>query len=309
MPDDAASVAALLHRDVERVGAAPVGFSGKSLSVDFADGTRAVLERFADAAAGRRNVRGFRAVAVALGSAGVSGLVAPAVLADDLDGPRPWALVERLPGTPGVVDSGAASLATRMGEVLVRLRDVTVGGIDLPRWTDPTELVAAARRTLTGIDEVLRPGDLHTLATLLAEAPDLLSGRPAVLSHGNFGPRSVLMDNGRVTGIIDLEHARIADPHLDVAWWAWVVRFHSPDAFHSSWPTFVGAAGVDPEEDSFTERLRVLLVLRLLERVGESLAEPVVAQRAWIERLTHTLTWHADDLALREPGPGWGEPA
>jgi aminoglycoside phosphotransferase (APT) family kinase protein len=42
--------------------------------------------------------------------------------------------------------------------------------------------------------------------------PGLFTGRPVVLAHGDFAPVNILTDGQEVTGLLDFEAVRLADP-------------------------------------------------------------------------------------------------
>jgi aminoglycoside phosphotransferase (APT) family kinase protein len=52
---------------------------------------------------------------------------------------------------------------------------------------------------------------------LLAETETLTGFRPA-LTHSDLGPSHLLVDDGRLVGVIDWGDARIGDPAIDYAW-------------------------------------------------------------------------------------------
>jgi aminoglycoside phosphotransferase (APT) family kinase protein len=95
-----------------------------------------------------------------------------------------------------------------------------------------------------------------------------LAGRPVVLSHGDFAPVNVLIEGSSISGLIDFESTRWADPLFDVAWWHWAVSFAAPSALERGWIPLLEGAGIDPHEPGPGERLRALQVLRMLELLG-----------------------------------------
>lgn len=87
----------------------------------------------------------------------------------------------------------------------------------------------------------------------LDAAPGLFVGRPVVLAHGDFAPVNVLTDGAKVTGLLDFEAVRLADPLLDAAWWAWSVSFSSRVVLEEAWPAFLDGAGIDAGEPGVFE--------------------------------------------------------
>ena len=63
----------------------------------------------------------------------------------------------------------------------------------------------------------LAPAERTTLDHLMTQARADLSGREHVVCHADAWYGNLLVDGGRVTGLLDLEHACVADPALDLA--------------------------------------------------------------------------------------------
>jgi aminoglycoside phosphotransferase (APT) family kinase protein len=170
-----------------------------------------------------------------------------------------------------------------MGELLASFRRLPAAGLDLDdRWADPGRLAEHAdrwARRVTGLAAVER----SALTGLVGRVPALFANRPVVLAHGDFAPVNVLTDGTSLTGLLDFESVRLADPLFDVAWWAWAVSFSSPAVLESSWPAFLQGAGIDADEEDLPDRVRALQVLRMLElTAGERLApdvRPILADR------------------------------
>jgi aminoglycoside phosphotransferase (APT) family kinase protein len=105
----------------------------------------------------------------------------------------------------------------------------------------------------------------------------LFAGRPVVLAHGDFAPVNVLTDGEKVTGLLDFEAVRLADPLFDAAWWAWSVSFSSSDVLQEAWPAFLAGAGIDAAEPGLADRVRALQVLRMLEQLAAGNLTPGIA--------------------------------
>lgn len=136
-------------------------------------------------------------------------------------------LIERLPGEaaedPSVLDAG---LLDDYAAVQADLGSVDVDGLDLPgprewcggeRWP---ELVAEVLVPLLG--EAGAAAQARVAAVIEAE-----DGVDARLCHGDLGPHNLLREGGRVTGLIDWDHACLGDPAIDLAP---LVGFHGADA-------------------------------------------------------------------------------
>lgn len=109
-----------------------------------------------------------------------------------------------------------------------------------------------------------------------------------VFVHGDFAPVNVVMGaHGEIRALLDFEHAGTGPALLDVAWWGWVVRHHHPDAWMAAWPTFLAAAGFEPER---VEVRLYELVLRTLAKRAAA-ANDAEARQRWRDRLTAARAW------------------
>lgn len=148
-------------------------------------------------------------------------VAAPEVLWLDADGTvfdRPALAMTLVGGRPrsGEVTDDPAILQG-LAEALVSLRWVPLDRLEhLPRFDDVVALTAplrAARHALPTSDLV----DTGVIAdAVLAGAEDVTPAPPS-LCHGDFHVGNVLFDGARATGIVDWDHARVADPRGDVA--------------------------------------------------------------------------------------------
>ncbi len=106
-----------------------------------------------------------------------------------------------------------------MGRLLRRIRELDAAAVDLPRlWADPSALSRAAARWLSELEPHLSSADGQAAKDVVHDTPALFANRPTVICHGDFGPQNVLVAGATVSGLLDLEDARIGDPLLDVAW-------------------------------------------------------------------------------------------
>jgi aminoglycoside phosphotransferase (APT) family kinase protein len=58
----------------------------------------------------------------------------------------------------------------------------------------------------------------RTAGEALLEEIETLNGFEAALTHSDLGPSHLLVESGRLTGVIDWGDARIGDPAIDYAW-------------------------------------------------------------------------------------------
>ena len=88
-----------------------------------------------------------------------------------------------------------------------------------------------------------------------------------VFAHGDLAPVNVLVHGGRVTAVLDLDRARLAEPDYDAAWFAWVVSAHHPGLAADAWRGFTEAAGLDGRS---IDDVAWLWPHQLLERAREA---------------------------------------
>jgi aminoglycoside phosphotransferase (APT) family kinase protein len=124
----------------------------------------------------------------------------------------PFLLMERLPGKP-LLEARAIGMGAVLADAQARLH-----GLDsapLARALGPSETLDGyldtearriARAKLDGLDALL--------GWLRARRPR--EGATAIC-HGDFHPQNVLVEGGRVTGVLDWPNAIVADPVFDVA--------------------------------------------------------------------------------------------
>jgi aminoglycoside phosphotransferase (APT) family kinase protein len=196
-----------------------------------------------------------------------------------------------------VGDSGAAwldtpararHLASRMGAMVASLRLVDTGGLDLAGRPGATDSRADSLcRHLASLDDAVSP----TGRSAIQEAIAILGRRTptgAVLSHGDFAPINVIVDTaGEIRAILDWEHAAIASPLDDVAWWGWIVRHHHPVSWLEAWPTMCEESRIEVDHDA--PIMRMLAMATLIERAATS---GDASDRArWIQHLEEAAAW------------------
>lgn len=124
----------------------------------------------------------------------------------------PFVLMERLPGRP-LLEANPIGMGAVLADAQARLH--ALDAAPLARALGPpgtfegyldTEAGRIARAKLDG----LRP----LLDWLRARRPPETA---TVICHGDFHPQNVLVESGRVTGVLDWPNAQVADPALDVA--------------------------------------------------------------------------------------------
>jgi aminoglycoside phosphotransferase (APT) family kinase protein len=159
-----------------------------------------------------------------------------------------------------------------MGELLARFRQLPTDELELDDlWADPARLVRRAAGWSSENDASDTP-ERAAIASLLHRVPTLFANRPVMLAHGDFAPVNVLTDGESLTRLLDRESVRLADPLLDVAWWAWAVSFASPSVPERAWPAFLQGAEIDAADPELSARVRSLQMLHMLELLVTSQA-------------------------------------
>ncbi|MFJ1457912.1 phosphotransferase family protein [Nocardia sp. N2S4-5] len=250
------------------------GVQNRTELVTLADETRVVLQRYRRRADAERRVRIMEALRE---PAADKGIPIPVIRRSDLDADPPWAVFEALPGVP-VPDSpetGPKSprfplVAWSMGALLADFSELPGDDLDLDdSWARPRYLSARADAWAECLAPALSSQQSDTLEEVLADLPELFDGRPTVLAHGDFAPVNVLVEGTSITGLLDFESVRLADPLYDVAWWAWSVSFSGPAVFTAAWPAFLDGVGIDPREPGLVPRVRALQMVCMLEMLAE----------------------------------------
>jgi len=290
---DRAQIERVLARPITDATQAVWGFQNRTDMVTLAGGDRVVVQRYRRREDAEYRLRAMRALWTPAAEAGIA---IPRVREFDLDADPAWVIFDALPGVP-VPDAGDASfegarfpeMARWMGELLAAFRALAIDGPEIhDLWADPERLAARA----AGWAEELQPladSERAALSGVIERVPILFAKRPVVLAHGDFAPVNVLTDGSSITGLLDFESVRLADPLFDVAWWAWAVSFSSRSILESGWPEFLQGADIDETEPELSDRVLSLQVLRMLELLaGETTLAPEV-QRTVANRLRGVL--------------------
>ena len=149
-----------------------------------------------------------------------------------------------IPGSPASEEALDAEQGRRLGEFLRSLHDLPVSVYVEAGLPDAVaaraELLATLERFLHRVQPLL-PEDLRAQASELLRSTAFRT--PTTLVHGDIGPRHVLCQDGRITGVIDWSDAREADPALDLAW----ALYGAPEPFAEAVATAYGATDAELE--------------------------------------------------------------
>jgi aminoglycoside phosphotransferase (APT) family kinase protein len=205
-------------------------------------------------------------------------LPVPVVVAAEVDGRAgtpPFVASRYVDGVSGrdllADDAGAARLGAAMGRLLPGLAAVPITGLRLSStWADPERLEAAAIRWLGRVVGELGPGEVDCLKASIDGLPESYAAVHPGFAHGDFVPVNVLLRDGDVVALLDLETARVAHPLFDAARWFAVVGHHHPDRLPAAGSAFLEAAGIVADERTRSDlaMLGRLQALELAARPG-----------------------------------------
>lgn len=154
-----------------------------------------------------------------------AGLPVPEVVYVDDD----MLVYQYVDGRPLTAQDAASGLAFEAGELFARLHSIAGDGLgpvqadgNSPGWTNDAYFSGAATmaaRLLSLHDSTwgIDAADIEAAAQLLIEAPPMRSQ----LVHGDAGVGNLIVDGGRIAGVIDFDNACYGDPAIDLAWWWW----------------------------------------------------------------------------------------
>jgi len=183
-------------------------------------------------------------------AATAAGVTAPVVIVEltEADGIGAGFVMEALPGTadPAVIlaEADPDVLIAEIGRELAVTHAIPLTAAPALPTLDNAEAVAQLRERFIGYG-----GDRPILAMALrwleANVPPPV---PPVLVHGDFRLGNLLVDKGRLTGVIDWELAHLGDGHEDLAYGCMTVwRFSRPER-----PAF-GLASVEALARAYAE--------------------------------------------------------
>jgi len=194
--------------------------------------------------------------------------------------------VEGRPGSELLSGAAEAHAIGRLcggaADALARIDPV---GLELPTtWASGEQLLSAGGGWVRCCSGTLDPTARADLAGLLETAAGELDRVPARFAHGDLAPVNVLVRDGSVAALLDLDRARLAHPLYDAAWFAWVVTYHHPDIADAAWAGYAGASRLPVSRPAAFAWLQPL---QLLERAAT--APTPSRQATWSARLARLL--------------------
>jgi aminoglycoside phosphotransferase (APT) family kinase protein len=194
--------------------------------------------------------------------------------------PFPFASVTRLRGT---VPAEAEALVEQLGQAIAtwhELEPPLFAGSRPPahhdaahhRWLrralDPATSAAAAAEAAARLG---RPDRAPVWTGMLARAAKL----QPVLVHGDIHEDQLLAEDGRLTGVLDWETARVDHPFWDFDFGEWGTglwrrrRREFSALWARGWRSYAQARGLDPDSRPVEMAFRLRLALRLLDDPGD----------------------------------------
>ncbi|TQL69612.1 phosphotransferase family enzyme [Nocardioides albertanoniae] len=131
----------------------------------------------------------------------------------DADGP--WRVRHRtVRGSAATPSALTRSDGLVVGDFLRSLHDVDLGALGLEPRVD-SGLSATLTRMESEVVPLLPAAVREQGVGLIAEAR---CATPSSLAHGDLGPAHLLVDAGRISGVIDWTDSCLRDPAIDLAW-------------------------------------------------------------------------------------------
>ena len=194
-------------------------------------------------------------------------------------------LMRHLPGSaePAIALAVADpdGLARALAEALARLHRVTPARLALPALGAPPVDAAAALRARYRAALDRRPRAHPVLEWGLRALEQAPPPAPIALCHGDFRIGNLLVEDGRLAGVLDWEFARWSDPYEDLGWFC--VRYWRRHAW-------MREAGGLVARDAF------------LAHYARAAGEPADPRRALYWELMGNLRWALIALAQADRG-------
>jgi aminoglycoside phosphotransferase (APT) family kinase protein len=235
-------------------------------------------------------------------------LSVPEVIGGNGRGPTPFVVSRYVPGISGRDllgdDAGAEIVGAAVGSAARGIALVPTANLRLSRtWSDPDRLGAAARLWLRATGPYLDALEANRVEGVIERLPESFAGVRPVFAHGDLAPVNVIIRDGTVAALLDLERARLAHPLFDAAWWRWIVRYHHPTRWPAAGGAFSSAAGIEQRADTLTQ-LNTLAVLQCLEMLASTPRGSSTVRGQWANRIVRALAWERDEPLAPPPTGG-----
>lgn len=279
-----------LGEEVRPIAPAPWGSKNSTWICSIGHGQgRVVVQAYQDRDAGIRRTR----VTEFVGAS--SAVPVPDLLVSsfsDADIGASWAVWSYIDGQPGYVAAewnlahhSWPSMAAQMGRVLGLIRAIDARS-PLLEFEIPTQPSEEIFLELDRIRPYVGQSIFASARCLLLETIELVGLQPTVLTHGDYGPQNALFNGSRLVAVIDWEDARLSHPALDISWWNWLLRAHTPEAFNRSWTTFSRVDANRQVVNATSARQRKGLALtRMVETTAHYRDIDQARYEAWAQRV------------------------
>lgn len=177
----------------------------------------------------------------------------PELLGHGRDAHGSWIVTRALPGDSAVSPRWLADPATAVAAIGAGLRALhdrlPVDGCPFS-WSAADRLADIRRRAAAGLIQPERWHDDHRRLDLAGALAALERPPPIdrlVVCHGDTcAPNTLIGDDGRCTGHVDLGALGVADRWADLAVATWSTRWNYGDGWE---PALLAAYGIDPDEE------------------------------------------------------------
>jgi aminoglycoside phosphotransferase len=180
-------------------------------------------------------------------------LTVPRVLGQGAGGAESWLVTSALPGENAVTErwlADPATAVTAIGEGLREMHEAMPADGCPFSWMAEDQVADARRRAELG---QIDPADWHevhrplTVAQALDRLADIPPADRLVVCHGDAcAPNTLITEDGRCSGHVDLGQLGVADRWADLAVASWSVEWN----YGPEWePLLLSAYGVDPDPD------------------------------------------------------------
>lgn len=145
-----------------------------------------------------------------------------------------FCIEEKLPGRAlnELIGEGAdiSAIIPQLGEALGKIHSVHTDGFgylqpngkawDITWQSIMLDLIPKRQKLLaTATREIVPSASIDAGLDILRSHTDLYKWNTPVLNHGDFLPAHILVENGRITGVIDMQQCSGNHPIFDFAWW------------------------------------------------------------------------------------------
>ncbi len=156
--------------------------------------------------------------------------------------PEAYLLTKKIQGTPGsevkFTDDQFVDLMRQIGHYLYLIHSISIDGFgelikDKNQFKGAYNTLWESVITVFNNDkwmdvinkhQLLTKKDLNKYQEMLEENKDLFELKTASLTHGDMGPRNLIMKENKIVGIVDMENVLATDPVRDFHWFGYWIE-------------------------------------------------------------------------------------